>query len=96
MIVAGCGTLSIVVTEKDVAPLPNLRTEIPFGTILTHPPRLSERLIELLPRRAYVVSRRSVDGQAILAEKLGKIRDVAWRRAVNSGVAGRTCYLAWS
>lgn len=94
--IAAKGTLSVVEREEASAPLPDLQMAIPWGTVFLRPPRLTKRLIYLLPRRAYVVSHRSINGQAVFAEKLGNHRDFAWQRAVEAKAAGRSCHLAWS
>ena len=94
--VAAMGTLSFVERVANVSPLPDTKVGIPWGTLMPRPLRLTKRLILSLPRGTYVVSRRAFEGRAAFAEKLGKTREGAWRRAVDVRAAGRVCFLAWS
>ena len=94
--VAALGTLSLVEYTTKISPLPNLSESIPWGTLMPKPLRLTKRLVLILPLGSYVVSRRAVNGRAVFAERLGKTRERAWRRAVEVRAAGRSCYLAWS
>lgn len=90
------GTLSVIEQETDIAPMPDLEAALPWGTVLLRSPRLTKRLIFLLPSGAYIVSRCATNGRAKFAEQMGDYRDDAWRRAVEAMAAGRSCHLAWS
>jgi len=76
--------------------LPDIKAKIPWGTVLPRSTRLRKRLLDLLPGSAYVVSRCAFDGRAVFAERMGRTRAGAWRRAVEANAAGRVCYLAWT
>jgi hypothetical protein len=88
---------SLVLVEKlaKKAPLPDPLTEIPWGTV-TKPRRLTRHLLFMLPRGAYLVSRRGQNGRSVFAVKLGRNRQAAWRRALEVKAVGRVCYVGWS
>jgi len=89
------GTLSIIEKQVPIAPLPDLHASIPWGTIM-RPPRLTKKLMFLLPRGAYLLSHRGFNGISVFAEKLGKNREGAWQRAIKAKAVGRRCCITWS
>ena len=95
-IVSAKTTLSIVEMKADIASLPYISVQIPWGSVLSRPLRLSKRLLVLLPSQSYIVSHRNSNGCSVFAEKLGNKREDAWRRAVATKAVGRSCYIAWS
>ena len=93
---AARGTLVIVEMVADATPLPGHRGELTWGVVLLRPQRLTKRFTSLLPDGAYLVSRRARDGRSVFSERVKTNREGLWRRALASGAAGRSFYLAWS
>ena len=94
---AAKGTLVIVEMEVvDAAPLPGHRGEIPWGVVLLRPQRLTKRFTSLLPDGAYLVSRRARNARTVFSATVTTDREALWQRALATGAAGRSFYLAWS
>ena len=96
MVLAARGTLVIIEMLVDATPLPGHRGEITWGIVLLRPQRLTKRFASLLPDGAYLVSRRARNGRSVFSTMVKANREALWRRALASGAAGRSFYLAWS
>ncbi|HZV34590.1 MAG TPA: hypothetical protein VFB72_08430 [Verrucomicrobiae bacterium] len=91
---------TVTIEQRDNVPLPDgkkLGLSVRPGAVIAE--NLTRRLLFALPPGAYVASnpRQPITWKPLFAERLGEMseREQVWKKVVESGAAGRLCYVSW-